>query len=91
MKTLLSNFHTSHLFKHILLTITISALRTFSFDSSELANEFKPAFQTDTEWDEAVALGDESFSISNDLVFHKDHLFIPSDLHLKVLHSHHDS
>jgi len=74
------NFSVSHI-----------SLSMFTIDNSELLDKFKAAFQSDTEWRDAMAKLDDSFSFSGILVFHDNRLFVPSSLRSEILHSHHDS
>ena len=70
---------------------TVSTLSTFSFDSSVLADQFKDTFRTDTEWRQAMADGDELFTLQGNLVFHNGRLFVPAPLRTQILHSRHDT
>ena len=98
-KSLLNQLHTERLFPSTPscsdspnpTPSSASALSTFSFDSSTLAEQFKEAFRADTEWRTAVTNGDESFSFQGDLVFHNNRLFVPAPLRSQVLHSRHDA
>ena len=67
------------------------SLSTFTIDSSELLKRFKAAFRTDTEWRDAMAKSDESFTFSGNLVFHDNRLFVPLFLRAEILRSRHDS
>jgi len=69
----------------------ISALKTFSFESSELSQRFKDAFKVDTEWRKAMAQGDDAFSVQDDLVFHNGRLFVPAPLREDIVYSRHDT
>ena len=97
--SLLSQLHTEHLFPSTPSSnnspppnlSSISALATFSFDSSVLAEQFHEAFRTNTEWRQAMTNGDKSFSLQGNLVFHNNRLFVPAPLRTQVLHSHHDA
>ena len=92
-KSLLTDDHLERLFPRIDTRPSqqVSALSTFMVDNSELLDKFKTAFQTDTEWRDAFAQLDNSFSFSGNLVFHNDRLFVPLSLRPEILHSRHDS
>jgi len=71
--------------------LSVSALKTFTFESSELSQCFKDTFKSDTEWREALAQGDDTFSVQDDLVFHNGQLFVPATLREDIVHSRHDA
>ena len=56
---------------------SISTLSTFTINNSELLDNFKTAFQLDTEWRDAIAKFNPSFTFQDNLVFHDKQLFIP--------------
>ena len=93
-KSLLTDYNLDRLFPQLYSSPTppsISSLSTFTIDNSELLERFKAAFWTDTEWRDAMAKSDESFTFSGNLVFHDNWLFVPSFLRAEILRSHHDS
>ena len=83
-KTFLTSTHTEHIFKStqssdassssnptsLSLTVpnSISALKTFSSESSELSQKFKDTFRHDTKWCKVISQGDDSFTVQDDLV-----------------------
>ena len=83
-KSLLTDYNLDRLFPrlHSLSpkTLEISSFSTFTIDNSELLEKFKSAFQIDTEWHEAMAKSNNSFTFSGNLVFHNNCLFVPSSL-----------
>ena len=94
-KSLLTDYNLDRLFPclHSLSpkTLEIASLSTFTIDNSELLEKFKATFRADTEWHDAMAKSNDSFTFSGNLVFHDNHLFVPSSLRPEILHSCHDS
>ena len=70
---------------------SISTLSTFTINNSELLDNFKTAFQLDTEWRDAIAKFNPSFTFQDNLVFHDKQLFIPQSLWSQILYSCHDA
>lgn len=69
----------------------ISALSTFNIDNSELLDDLKRSYQEDTEWREAILSKDVDFTIQDNLVYHKNRLFVPSSMRPNILALRHDS
>ena len=93
-KSPLTNYHLDWLFPclHSLTSLSpqISSLTMFMIDNSELLEEFKNAFWNNTEWHDTMSKSDNTFSFSGNLVFHDNHLFVPSSLRSEILYSRHD-
>jgi hypothetical protein len=89
-KALLTNFHLDRLFPRNISSspissTQISALSTFNIDNSELLDKFKSAYQVDTEWRDALAKSNDSFTFQDNLVFHDNLLFVPQSLRSQIL------
>ena len=93
-KSLVTNYHSDWLFSclHSLTSSSpqILSLTMFMINNSELLEQFKDTFQNDTEWCDAMSKSDNTFSFSGNLVFHNNHLFVPSSLRSEILYSRHN-
>ncbi|KIJ26313.1 hypothetical protein M422DRAFT_97065, partial [Sphaerobolus stellatus SS14] len=93
-KSLLTSKHTSRIYPTSDAssdTPTISAIATFTFDSSTHSDQFKQAFREDVEWRDAIAEGNEEFTVEAELVFHKGKLYVPQALRDETIRSRHDA
>lgn len=79
----LNLYHTAQIFPSEIQSNTpssINSLSTYTLDNSELLNEFKTAYRTDTKWQTLLQQGDKTITQQDDLVLHNGHLFVPSSL-----------
>ncbi|THU78496.1 hypothetical protein K435DRAFT_579289, partial [Dendrothele bispora CBS 962.96] len=70
---------------------SLDAFSTITLDNSHLLDQFLNAYKEDREWRMAIASGNPSFQVHNDLVFHNNRLYVPPSLRRTILESRHDN